>query len=264
MGYGKIFESLFTGSMVGSGPTVFAVWTYCIASAKPPGLVELNPKILAVVLGCSEAEIADAIKLLCSPDAESRTPDEEGRRLVQEGNYLYRMPTWQKYNELRNEEDRRRQNREAQKKFRQSKQRKHDVSTRKHTVSTRKQSKPIHTVEEEEDVDVPVHSSSPSARVCESAFERFWNAYAKKKGRKAALEAWKRIRPSQELADEIVQQARSYAASREPKYRKDPERWLKGEHWTDDVTAEATIQDKMRNTALFDYGDPDADPIQEM
>ena len=120
MAYGKLFESLFTGSMVGSGPTVFAVWTYVIAHAKPPGTVEINPKILATVLGCAEADVLRAIGTLCSPDPASRSPEEDGRRLIPEGPFLYRVPTWPKYNAIRNEIERREQNREAQRRSRAS------------------------------------------------------------------------------------------------------------------------------------------------
>lgn len=120
MAYGKAFESTFKGSMVGAGRTVFAVWFYCIANAKPPGLVELNPVLLAAIFGdCDASEVQKAIDFLCSPDEESRTPVEDGRRLVQEGNFLFRMPTWPIYNALRKEEERREQNRKAQANWRE-------------------------------------------------------------------------------------------------------------------------------------------------
>lgn len=118
MGYGKTFESTFTGSMVGIGPTTFSVWFYCIASCKPPGLVELNPVLLAVIIGCSEQEIEDAIQTLSNPDPRSRNKDEDGRRLIREGQFLFRMPSWPKYNAIRNEEQRRASNREAARQYR--------------------------------------------------------------------------------------------------------------------------------------------------
>lgn len=109
--YGKLFESTFTGSLVGSGPDVFAVWAYVIAHAKPPGEVELNPKLLAMVLGASEASVRAAIDKLCAPDEASRSKDEGGCRLVKTGEYLYRVPTWSKYRSIKNDEERREYNR---------------------------------------------------------------------------------------------------------------------------------------------------------
>jgi hypothetical protein len=128
MAYGKIFESLYTGSMVGSGLNVFALWTYVIANAKPPGTIELNPILLSAIFGCTLAEVEDALRKLCEPDPRSRTPDFEGRRLIQEGQFLYFVPTWAKYNKLRNEIERREQNRLAQKRWRE-KQKSLTVST---------------------------------------------------------------------------------------------------------------------------------------
>lgn len=116
--YGKIFGSMFTGSMIGSGPVVLSLWAYVIANAQPPGVVELNPRLLAYIIGCKVDEIVAAIEVLCSPDKSSRTEDMEGRRLIQEGTMQYRVVTWAKYNKVRNDEARRAQNREAQARYR--------------------------------------------------------------------------------------------------------------------------------------------------
>ena len=104
--FGKVFESMFTGSMVGSGPTVFAVWVYAIVNAKPPGEVEINPRLLAVQLGCDESDIDSALGFLQRPDPESRTATEDGRKLIREGQFLYRLPTWDHYQRVRDHEAR--------------------------------------------------------------------------------------------------------------------------------------------------------------
>ena len=99
--YGKIFESLYTGSMVGSGAHVFAVWGYVIANTKQDGSIELNPIILATILGEQREIIDTAIETLMSPDPHSRSKIEEGRRLVKEGEFLYRVPTYHHYQNIR-------------------------------------------------------------------------------------------------------------------------------------------------------------------
>jgi len=105
--YGKIFESLFTGSMVGSGSHIFAVWSYVIANTKPDSSVELNPIILAAILGEPPERIGAAIAFLLAPDARSRSKVEDGRRLVQEGEFLYSVPTYEHYHNVRTNEERR-------------------------------------------------------------------------------------------------------------------------------------------------------------
>src|ERR1700735_5530197 len=103
--YGKFFTSTFTGSMLGVGPTIFAVWAYTIAHAVSE-TVELNPKMLAVAIGCSPEDVKAAIEYLCLPDPESRNPAEGGRRLIKLGQYAYHVVNHDLYNHMRDEEDR--------------------------------------------------------------------------------------------------------------------------------------------------------------
>lgn len=118
--YGKFFASTFTGSMFGAGAHVFSVWGYVIANAVD-GTVEVNPNLLASVIGTDAAHIQSALDYLCAPDPKSRTDTDEGRRLVYESGYQYRVVNHAAYRAIRNEEDRRAYNREAQRKHRASK-----------------------------------------------------------------------------------------------------------------------------------------------
>lgn len=111
VGFGRIFESLYKGSMVGAGVNVFALWPYVIAnmrgSREHGALVELNPKLLGFVLGCEEAEIVKAIGYLCAPDKASRSKAEEGRRLVRVGQFAYRVVNGAEYLAIRMADDKR-------------------------------------------------------------------------------------------------------------------------------------------------------------
>jgi hypothetical protein len=117
--YGKIFASMFTGSMMGAGSHVHAVMTYAVSNADERGYVELNPTLLAVLIGDPLERMEDAIAYLCRPDPHSRTPDENGRRLVREGQFLYHIVNYEKYRSARDKEARRQQNREAKRRQRQ-------------------------------------------------------------------------------------------------------------------------------------------------
>lgn len=113
---------MYTGSMVGAGFGPYAVMGYVIANQKQDSevgfQVELNPVLLSTVFGEEESVIEAAIEFLCSPDPKSRTPSEEGRRLVRLGQYAYRVVNGVLYEQIRNEEQRRKQNRDAQARFR--------------------------------------------------------------------------------------------------------------------------------------------------
>lgn len=121
--FGKHFASMYTGSMVGAGAVVFAVWGYVIANARPDkklgGYVELNASLLAAIIGEDEKDIQKAIDFLCKPDPKTRTPDKQGRRLVQLGPYAFQVVNYAIFRAIRNEEDRREQNRINQQKKRE-------------------------------------------------------------------------------------------------------------------------------------------------
>lgn len=104
--FGKFFASAFTGSLFGAGPTVFAVWGYVIANARD-SQVELNPQLLASILGTTQDDVATAIGKLCAPDPNSRSKEEDGRRLIKEGQFAYRVVNHAAYRDIRNDEERR-------------------------------------------------------------------------------------------------------------------------------------------------------------
>ena len=117
--YGKHFESMYEGSMYGAGVAVFAVWGYVISHARE-GKIELNPRKLRDTLGAeSIEEVEAAIIKLESTDPESRHKEEGGRRLVKEGEYQYRVPSWRHYQEIKNADDLREYNRLAKRRQRE-------------------------------------------------------------------------------------------------------------------------------------------------
>jgi hypothetical protein len=90
LGYGKLPPSTFTGSLYGAGADVFALWGYVIANAYK-GTIELNPIPVAHILGCEPEQVDAAINYLSQPDPERRNMGEDGRHLVREGQWQYRV-----------------------------------------------------------------------------------------------------------------------------------------------------------------------------
>ena len=119
--YGKIFASMYEGSMVGAGPLVFSVWGYCIAKADIDGTVLLNPSLLASVIGTDKDGIEQAIDFLQQPDEHSKNPDHEGRRLLHESGHLYFVVSHEIYRGMKNNEDRREYMREYMRERRKKK-----------------------------------------------------------------------------------------------------------------------------------------------
>ena len=116
--------------MIGAGFHVYAVWDYCITKNRG-GLIELNPKLLAFILaGGGEkavAEVVRAIEFLTSPDGESRSKVADGRRLIKEGEYQYRMVNWNDYEGIKSLEDLREYNRVKQQEYRAKRKRELEV-----------------------------------------------------------------------------------------------------------------------------------------
>ncbi len=107
--YGKHFASMYQGTMVGAGADAYAVMGYVIANTVK-GRVELNPKLLAFLIGASEERMAAAIAFLCKPDPGSRSKAQKGRRLIKEGEFQYLVVNHDKYRAMHNEDDRREYN----------------------------------------------------------------------------------------------------------------------------------------------------------
>lgn len=126
--YGKHFASMYEGSMIGKGSCFFAVWGYVISHFVPDremgAQVELNPKLIAFVLGDEVDVVERVIADMCLPDKESRSKEKQGRKLVKIGEYAYQVVNGEMYRAIRDEERRREQNREAQQKFRKKNEKK--------------------------------------------------------------------------------------------------------------------------------------------
>ena len=109
--WGKHYASMYEGSMRGAGSAFFAVWGWIISHMIPDRqhgtVVEINVEILAFVLGEKEDVVEKVIKKMCSPDAKSRSKEEEGRKLVQVGEYGYRVVNGAEYRRIRDDEARR-------------------------------------------------------------------------------------------------------------------------------------------------------------
>ena len=119
--YGKIFGSLFEGSMRGQSNLIL-VFINMLCRCNPDGTDDRNPRAIADETGLPLKTVQDVLLTLESPDPESRTPDNEGRRirlLDAHRKWGWCIINYAKYQEIRSEIDRREQNRRASAKYRQ-------------------------------------------------------------------------------------------------------------------------------------------------
>lgn len=162
MGFTKLDEALFESSLCAAGAVPFAVFMLLLAKAKPPdGVARVSSSAIAGVLRITDEECLKAFAVLQAPDRESRSLENEGRRIERvDGGWLI-LNYW-KYRVMRDPDTRREQNREAAKRWRAKRDGEPSVSHRKPSVSHRKpsvsQDKPIAEAEAEAEVR---RSSSP-------------------------------------------------------------------------------------------------------
>ena len=118
--YCKLFASLYQGTLRGRAHEIL-VFTNLLAHCDRDGFVDKHFKAISDEVGLSLDEVKAAIANLEAPDAESRSPEEGGARLVRMD--AHRVWGWQvvnyvKYRTIRDSEDKREQNRKAQSKYR--------------------------------------------------------------------------------------------------------------------------------------------------
>lgn len=104
--------------MRGAGADVFAVWGYVISHVRTDSLVELNPEIIAFLIGMTKERLDKAMEFLESPDPISRNQEYEGRRLVKRGQFEYFVPSAAYYRGVRSSDDLREYNRIKQRESR--------------------------------------------------------------------------------------------------------------------------------------------------
>lgn len=241
MGFAKLHGSIIHSSIWMEDSDTKVVWITMLAMADGTGTVYASVGGLARAAGVSREACADALTKFLGPDPDSRdgTTGERIRKVeggwfvINHANYRDRQTRAQ---ELAAERVRRHRKRKG-------------VTSNDGTVAPRCSALPHSGLVEpsasgtlhsdsgtlpsgEADQAVPVTPKRPRSNYPPS-FEAFWTAYGKPKGKKAAFAAWKRIAPDDELAAEIAAAARRQAEAVEVQFRKDPERWLRGEHWTD-------------------------------
>ena len=153
--YGKIFASMYDGSIYGKWKAI-VTFQQMIALADKDGVVDMTSQALSARTSIPLEIINEGIEILESPDSVSRTPDEDGRRIIlldDNRPWGWCITNYQKYREIRTAEERREYHRQYYHNNRKGK-----VST----VSTKtQQTQPIVEVKAEVDIKNQNTTSSP-------------------------------------------------------------------------------------------------------
>lgn len=128
--YGKIFASMFKGSLYGQWEAI-VTFTVMIVLADQHGDVDMTPEALSAQTSIPLEIIRRGIADLEQPDPESRTPDEEGRRIVRVSdsrNWGWHITNYEHYRQMRSLEERREYMRQYQRSRRSARRATRSVS----------------------------------------------------------------------------------------------------------------------------------------
>jgi hypothetical protein len=196
--YTKLFNSIVTSTIWTEDDKTRIVWITMLAMSDQNGEVHASVPGLARVSGVSLADCEAALVKLSGPDAYSRTPDNEGRRIspIDGG---WELLNHRKYRAMASREDEKKSNADRQKRHRE---RNATVTDSNATVTLchDEVTESLHIADTDTDIKadtegiIKKHNSiqSPSAP---EGFEEFWTAYPRKTAKSDALKAWNKIKP---------------------------------------------------------------------
>lgn len=118
--FAKVFEQIFD-STVAQDYEVRHMFIDLLILADPTGAVDMTPDAIARRTNVPQETVERAIRELCQPDVKSRSPLEEGKRLVpldSRRDWGWRIVNYQHYRKIRDQEARRSYFRDYQRKRR--------------------------------------------------------------------------------------------------------------------------------------------------
>jgi hypothetical protein len=107
--YGKIFSSMFEGSLYGNPDAIVTMMVMIVLSDRD-GNVDMTPQAIAARTSLPLDMIRCGIAFLEAPDPHSRTMSEDGRRLIRLDDHRdwgWNIVNYVKYREIRSAEERR-------------------------------------------------------------------------------------------------------------------------------------------------------------
>ena len=79
--YGKVFETIYDGTLYGHWEAIVTM-QQLIVLASPDGVVDMTPQAIAARTSIPFEIIEKGLKFLAEPDPYSRTPGDDGKRII--------------------------------------------------------------------------------------------------------------------------------------------------------------------------------------
>lgn len=245
--FGKIFESMYDGTLASNGPwQALVTFQQMIVLADQDGVVDMTASAIARRTSIPLEIIQLGVNRLMEPDPESRTPDEDGRRITLLEDHRawgWRIVNHGKYRDMRKAEERREYLRIKQQESRERKSTIVNTSSTKINTSTHTEADTKAEAEEQKRAPKRTPPALPAGFV---AFWNAWPTHPRKVGRKQCAAKWTTL-DCESITDQIV--AAVIAAIESKAWRKDggefipmPATWLNQARWEAPTEAQAASE----------------------
>jgi len=242
--YGKIFDTIYDGTLVESWQAL-VTFQQMIVLADADGVIDMTPRAIERRTGIPLEVIEEGIRVLERPDPDSRTPDDQGRRIARldgHRSWGWYLVNHEKYRKLQDSETVREQNRERKRRERERKresQEGHELS-RSVTEGHASHEKSRHT---DTDTDTDTDTRKKTRSSGDDPFGRWWVIYPKKVKKKTAREIWKRKRLDR-LTDQLIADVQNRLANDQrwkDGFVPDPTTYLNQERWDDEIAQSTKV-----------------------
>ena len=237
-GFTKLVPEIVQSSIWNESSDTRVVWITMLALKDENGFVRGSSKTLSRMANVSLDKVEEALEKFLSPDPDSCTPDDDGRR-IQEYTGGWLVLNHVKYRDK--EHILREQNRERVRRFREKHKDNHSVTECNVTSALPSVSASVSV------------SSNTKANQIEEAFETFWTSYPQKKKKEDAKKAYKQVLKElpENLLEILAQHKKLDQWNREKgKYIPYAASWLRGRRWNDELEG-VTPQPKTNNDADY-------------
>lgn len=236
-GWSKLFSSIITSSVWLEDSDTLRIWIAMLAMANAQDIVEGTIPGFASLCRVDRETMQRAIDKFLSPDPDSRTPDNDGRRIsaVPGG---WKILNRYKYRNMHQD----------MVGSRAAYYREYRAKNKPHINNVAQCCAQQQNVAHNTDIDVDIDKRKKHIGMNATYyFENFWNQYPSrnglKRGKIKALKEWKKLKPAPELIEKIFlslkNQIENYAECKRnnefvPEFP-DPERWLRDQRWNDEI-----------------------------
>jgi hypothetical protein len=239
--YGKLFPQMYDGTLGTKGPwQALITFQQFVILCDQHGILDMTASAIARRTTIPLEIITQGIAALLLPDPESRTPTEDGRRLVplsEDRSWGWRVVNYEHYRQLKREEDRRGYHAQYYRT-------KRSVSAKSGIFETQPE---LNTTQHTQQIQPIAEAEAEAVNTITqpAGFDEFYKVYPRKVGRAAAAKAFKAVKASAILSNLLADIERRLtdgewsATAEKIKFIPHPATYLSGRRWEDEPVGPA-------------------------